>query len=141
MKALYVAARSGRKGGEPVGGDHRQPERHGRSKRGCALDRQGYDAGKKVTGRKRHVLVDTLGLLPSVVVHPNDVPDRDGARLVLSQARKRFQALDRRAHARLDQPQSPPYARFRTLHANRRSFRAPHHDPHHAQAPNPTNCS
>ncbi len=38
------------------------------------------DAGKKVTGRKRHILVDTLGLLLSVVVHPADVQDRDGAR-------------------------------------------------------------
>src|SRR6202035_579055 len=38
---------------------------------------------KKVTGRKRHILVDTLGLLLNVVVHPGDVQDRDGARLVL----------------------------------------------------------
>ena len=45
-----------------------KPERQGRSKRGVALDPQGYDAGKKVTGRKRHMLVDTLGLLLSVVV-------------------------------------------------------------------------
>jgi transposase len=36
------------------------------------------------------VLVDTLGLLLSVVVHPGDVQDRDGARLVLAQARRRF---------------------------------------------------
>ena len=52
-------------------------------KRGSALDPQGHDAGKKVTGRKRHILVDTLGLLLNVVVHPGDVQDRDGARLVL----------------------------------------------------------
>jgi putative transposase len=49
------------------------------------MDPQGYDAGKKVTGRKRHVLVDTLGLLLSVAVHPADVQDRDGAALVLDQ--------------------------------------------------------
>jgi putative transposase len=48
------------------------------------LDPQGYDAGKKVTGRKRHILVDTLGLLLSVAVHPADIQDRDGAALVLS---------------------------------------------------------
>jgi putative transposase len=47
------------------------------------MDPQGYDAGKKVTGRKRHVLVDTLGLLLSVAVHPADMQDRDGAALVL----------------------------------------------------------
>ena len=54
-----------------------------RSKAGSAFDSQGLDAGKKVTGRKRHILVDTLGLLLSVIVHPADVQDRDGAFAVL----------------------------------------------------------
>ena len=45
---------------------------------------RGYDAGKKLTGRKRHLLVDTLGLVLAAVVHPADVQDRDGAKLVLS---------------------------------------------------------
>ena len=78
--ALYVATRE-REGREasPTRGDHRQPERQGRSKGGSALDPQGFDAGKKVTGRKRHILVDTLGLSLNVVVHPADVQDRDGA--------------------------------------------------------------
>jgi len=44
---------------------------------------RGYDAGKKVKGRKRHVLVDTLGNLLSVLVHPANIQDRDGARLLL----------------------------------------------------------
>ena len=57
------------------------------AKRGLLLDPQGYDAGKKVTGRKRHILVDTLGLLLNVVVHPADMQDRDGAALVLTDAR------------------------------------------------------
>jgi putative transposase len=43
----------------------------------------GFDAGKKVIGRKRHLLVDTLGLLMRVVVTAGDVQDRDGAKLVL----------------------------------------------------------
>ena len=47
------------------------------------LDPSGYDAGKKVKGRKRHILVDTLGLLLSVAVHAADIQDRDGAGLVL----------------------------------------------------------
>ena len=38
----------------------------------------GYDAGKKVKGRKRHLLVDTLGLLRQVVVTAADIDDRDG---------------------------------------------------------------
>jgi putative transposase len=45
---------------------------------------RGYDAAKKVTGRKRHLLVDTMGLILLVLVHPADVQDRDGARSLLS---------------------------------------------------------
>ena len=48
---------------------------------------RGYDAGKKVKGRKRHLLTDTLGLPVAVVVHPADIQDRDGAPLVLAGAR------------------------------------------------------
>jgi putative transposase len=44
---------------------------------------RGYDAGKKVKGRKRHILVDTLGHLLKVVVHTADIQDRDGAKLLL----------------------------------------------------------
>jgi len=44
----------------------------------------GYDAGKKVKGKKRHILVDTLGLLLRVIVHPADIQDRDGGILLLS---------------------------------------------------------
>jgi transposase len=45
------------------------------------------DAGKKINGRKRHVLTDTNGLLVAAVVHPADTQDRDGAPLVLASAR------------------------------------------------------
>ena len=38
----------------------------------------GYDAGKKIKGRKRHLLVDTSGLLRQVVVTAAEVDDRDG---------------------------------------------------------------
>lgn len=44
---------------------------------------RGYDAGKKVAGRKRHIIVDTLGNLVEVVVHAASIQDRDGAMLVL----------------------------------------------------------
>ena len=44
---------------------------------------RGYDAGKKVNGRKRHILVDTLGLRLSVVVTAAAVSDPAGARLLL----------------------------------------------------------
>ncbi len=44
---------------------------------------RGFDAGKKIKGRKRHIVVDTLGLLVGVVVHAADIQDRDGAPAVL----------------------------------------------------------
>jgi len=46
----------------------------------------GYDAGKKIRGRKRHLLVDTLGLLLAVRVTGADVQDRDAARRLLAGA-------------------------------------------------------
>lgn len=47
-------------------------------------DERGYDAGKKVKGRKRHIVTDTLGLLLLVVVHGANIQDRDGARQVFA---------------------------------------------------------
>lgn len=44
---------------------------------------RGYDAAKKVKGRKRHVVTDTSGLLVGAVVHPADIQDRDGAGTVI----------------------------------------------------------
>ena len=45
---------------------------------------RGYDAGKKIKGRKRHILTDTLGLLVAALVHTADIQDRDGAPGVLA---------------------------------------------------------
>ncbi len=47
----------------------------------------GYDAGKKIKGRKRHILTDTLGLLIAVIVHSAGIQDRDGAPVVLGAIR------------------------------------------------------
>jgi len=54
---------------------------------------RGYDAAKNVSGRKRHLLVDTMGLILLVLVHPADVQDRDGARLLLGALVGRFSRL------------------------------------------------
>ena len=51
---------------------------------------RGYDAGKKVKGRKRHIVTDTLGLLITVMVHAADIQDRDGAPNLLASIRKAF---------------------------------------------------
>lgn len=53
----------------------------------------GKDAHKKVNGRKRHIIVDTLGLILAVVVHAADIQDRDGARLVLARIKGGFPRL------------------------------------------------
>ena len=50
----------------------------------------GYDAGKKIKGRKRHILTDTCGFLVFILVHAADIQDRDGAVDVLKAVRFRF---------------------------------------------------
>jgi len=50
----------------------------------------GYDAGKKIKGRKRHIVTDTLGLLIGSLVHGADIQDRDGAPDVLKSIRHAF---------------------------------------------------
>jgi transposase len=50
----------------------------------------GFDAGKKVKGRKRHILTDTCGFLIFILVHAADIQDRDGAVDVLAAVRTRF---------------------------------------------------
>ena len=54
---------------------------------------RGYDAGKKIKGRKRHIVTDTLGLLVGLIVHAADIQDRDGAPEVLKSIRHRFPRL------------------------------------------------
>ena len=61
--------------GQPDGQDHRTG-----GPRGC-------DAGTKATGRKRHVPVGTEGFLPERAVHPADLADSAGAKLVLGKAK------------------------------------------------------
>lgn len=51
---------------------------------------RGFDAGKKIKGRKRHILTDTSGLLVGAVVHAADIQDRDGAPSLLSSIRSAF---------------------------------------------------
>jgi putative transposase len=69
------AARAVGAGPEPDGGHHRHPEREDDGKGGP----RGYDAAKKVKGRKRHIAVDSSGLLLGITVHAADIQDADGA--------------------------------------------------------------
>ena len=54
----------------------------------------GYDGAKKLSGRKRHVLVETQGLLLTVTVHSAELQDRAAVPLVLAGARERFPRID-----------------------------------------------
>ena len=56
-------------------------------------EERGYDAGKKIFGRKRHLLVDTLGPVLVAVVHAANIQDRDGAERVLARVKHRFSRL------------------------------------------------
>ncbi len=54
---------------------------------------RGYDAGKKINGRKRHIAVDTIGLLLAVLITAAGVQDRDGAKPLLWNLRKAFPSV------------------------------------------------
>ena len=87
-EALYVAVRE-------AAGREASPSDAIIDSQSSSLAPQGFDAGKKVTGRKRHILVDTLGLLLGVSVLPANIQDRDGARDLLQRARRRFPFIER----------------------------------------------
>jgi transposase len=76
-------SQTGGAGGQSDGREHRQPERQERRKRGSQIDPSGFDAGKKINGKKRHVLVDTHGLLLCAIVHAADIQDRDGGVMLM----------------------------------------------------------
>ena len=82
----------GRQEAHALGGVDRQPEREGDGapQRGA----HGYDAGKKIAGRKRHLCVDTLGLILAVHVQGAGVQDRDGAEEVLCRMAGSFTRLE-----------------------------------------------
>jgi len=75
----------------------------------------GYDAGKRIKGRKRHLVTDTLGLMLRIEVHSASVQDRDGAALVLDRITRRFPFLERIfADGGYQGPRVPPPLRARS---------------------------
>jgi transposase len=79
----------------PVPPPRSSPERQERRKRGRPIDPIGYGAAKKVKGKKRHVIVDTLGRMLGLNVTPVDVQDRDGFLPLLKSVRRVFVFLER----------------------------------------------
>jgi putative transposase len=67
---------------------------------GVGGEERGYDGAKKLKGRKRHLLVDTQGLVLIAKVHSANVTDRDVIKLLLEPARSGF--LKRLSHLWLD---------------------------------------
>ena len=60
---------------------------------GVGGEERGYDGGKKVKGRKRHLLVDTQGLVLKAKVHAANVTDWDGIKMLLERADVEFPRL------------------------------------------------
>lgn len=60
-----------------------------------AREMVGFDAGKKVKGRRRHILVDTLGLILKCAVHGADIQDRNGAVRVFEKVTARFPFIEK----------------------------------------------
>jgi putative transposase len=83
-RALHRMPRAGATRSQPHRRHHRQPERQERRKRGPCIDPNGFDAGKLIKGKKRHILVDTLGLLLHAIVHSAGIQDRDGGIVLLA---------------------------------------------------------
>ena len=96
--ASCALRRSPRACGQEAGGhdrNRRQSERQKYRKRGANIDPSGYDAGKKTKGKKRHIAVDTLGLMVGLCVSPADIQDRDMIAPLLKVARRMFPSLAR----------------------------------------------
>jgi transposase len=81
-------------GGQSVGCGSRQPVGQVGRQRGGKDNQVGYDAGKKLKGRKIHALVDCDGLPMRVVVQSAAMQDRDGAGLVVDKIRRKFPCLE-----------------------------------------------
>ena len=77
-RALREVSRSRRSRSEPRPPRSSTARASRARKRGACIDPAGYDAGKKIMGKKRHILVDTQGLLMHAIVHAADIQDRDG---------------------------------------------------------------
>ena len=87
------AARAGALGEGPKRRAQRGYYRFSVCEDGVKRGQRGYDAGKKIKGRKRHIAVDTEGNLLAVIVHAAGIQDRVAARAVLMRLFCRFDTI------------------------------------------------
>jgi transposase len=87
------AARTGPQGRRTKRHAHSGDYRFAVGQDGAKRGRRGYDAGKKIKGRKRHIAVDTQGNLLAVIVHSAGIQDRVAARAVLMRSFCRFDSI------------------------------------------------
>ena len=87
------ATRTGPQGRRTKRHAHRGDYRFAVGQDGAKRGRRGYDAGKKIKGRKRHIAVDTQGNLLAVIVHSAGIQDRVAARAVLMRLFCRFDSI------------------------------------------------
>ncbi len=87
--AARTGARQSRAPAHPQCRHHRQSIGEDHAKRGA----RGYDGGKKIKGRKRHLLVDTTGLILQVLVHEANIQDYRGGKRLLAPLKGTFARL------------------------------------------------
>jgi hypothetical protein len=68
----------------PTAGVIDSPEREKLGKRGRSIDPHVFDAGKKIKGKRPHILVDTQGLMLQAIVHAANIQDRDGGAMLMA---------------------------------------------------------
>jgi transposase len=86
-------SRAGAQNAGPKRHAHRGDSRFAVGQDGPKRGQRGYDAGKKIKGRKRHIAVDTQGNLLAAIVHSAGIQDRVAARAVLMRLFCRFDTI------------------------------------------------
>jgi len=94
--ALYVKCREkAEREASPTAGIIDSQSVKSAEKGGSRIDPHGFDGGKLIKGKKRHILVDTLGLLLHAIVHTANIQDRDGGIMLLATLFGRFPFLEK----------------------------------------------
>jgi hypothetical protein len=92
----------------------------------CGTSEAAGEGGERISGRKRHLVVDTQGLILHVLVHPADVHDRRAAKAGLADLRGRYSEVECLCYVRVGErslPKQPRCRRTTLLHLSQRQMR------------------